>query len=326
MSVRLGVIGTNFVSDWLSEAVTLTDGITLDAVYSRKTGTGEAFAKKHAVSKVFTSLDAFLSSGIDAVYIASPSYLHASHAMASLEGGLHVLCEKPLVMCGKDYRALSDKANEKGVVFMEAMRPAHDPVFWTVKESLETLGAIRRVSFEYCQYSSRYDRFLSGEVLNAFTPAISGGALFDIGIYPLFWCTALFGKPKTVKASSTFLANGFEGGGTLLLDYGSFQATVTYSKICDSVTPSVIMGEKGALTVDKLTSPTEIRVYPRKKEARVLDCTSVPNNLIYEVRDFVSLIEGGEDRFAPLTKTLYETLDMALFAAGITVYPTYPNK
>lgn len=320
MSLKLGVIGTNFVSAWLCEAVSLTEGIVLDAVYSRREETGRTFAEKHKIPHVFTDMDRFLSSGIEAVYIASPTCCHFEQAMAALEKGLHVLCEKPLVMRGAECAALQKQAKEKGVLLMEAMRPAHDPAFAMVKEHLARLGRIRRVSFEYCQYSSRYDRYKGGEVLNAFEPAVSGGALFDIGIYPLFWCTALFGKPLTVKAASTFLENGFEGGGSLLLSYEGFQATVTYSKICDSVIPSVITGENGSLVIHKMQSPEKLVFCPRGKDAVTLDYTPAPNNLVHEVKDFVRIIQnGGENPFDAYTATLLETLDLAVEAAGIKI-------
>ena len=318
MSLKLGVVGTNFVSDWLCEAVAQTDGITASAVFSRKEETGYAFAKKHAIPNVFTDWDGFLLSGIDAVYLASPTFCHFEQAKAALEKGLHVLCEKPLVMKRDESEVLFALAEEKGVVLMEAMRPAHDPAFCLVKDSLADLGTIRRVSFEYCQYSSRYDRYQNGEVLNAFGPKVSGGALFDIGIYPLFWCVALFGKPKSVSAKSVFLKNGFEGSGCLLLDYDGFTASVTYSKICDSVIPSVITGERGSLLIHKMQSPEKIVFAPRGGDALPLDYLPAENNLVYEVRDFVAAIKSGcGGVFDAFTRDLYETLDLAVMAAEI---------
>jgi len=318
MSLSLGVVGTNFVSDWLCEAVAVTEGVTLSAVFSRKEETGQAFAKKHGIPQVFTDFDAFLSSGIDAVYLASPTFCHFEQARAALEKGLHVLCEKPLVMKRNECETLFSLAKEKGVILLEAMRPAHDPAFTLVKNSLADLGKIRRVSFEYCQYSSRYDRYKNGEVLNAFDPRISGGALFDIGIYPLFWCVALFGKPKSVSAKSVFLENGFEGSGCLLLDYDGFTASVTYSKICDSVIPSVITGESGSLVIHKMQAPEQIVFAPRGGEATSLAYTPAKNNLVFEVADFVAAIQSGcGGVFDAFTRDLYDTLDLVVVAAKI---------
>ena len=93
--IRIGVIGTNFVSDWLCEAADTLDCVEITAVYSRAQETGDAFAEKHHIPHVFTDYDAFLSSDvIDAVNIASPNFAHAAQAVRALNAGKHVLCEK----------------------------------------------------------------------------------------------------------------------------------------------------------------------------------------------------------------------------------------
>ena len=94
--MRLGIIGTNFISDNLVAAARNTDGVEIAAVYSRKRDTGAAFAEKHPeIGLVFDDLDAFLASGaIDAVYVASPIVAHARQTILALRHGKHVLCEK----------------------------------------------------------------------------------------------------------------------------------------------------------------------------------------------------------------------------------------
>ena len=318
---KLGVIGTNFVSSWLCEAARSLGTVELTAVYSRTKEKGEAFAKTEGVLSVYTDLDAFFSSGIEAVYIASPTYCHYDMAKKAIEKGLHVLLEKPMVTHKWQFDALDALAKERGVVLMEAMRPQHDEAFSAVKESLPKLGKLRHASFEFCQYSSRYDAFLRGEVLNAFRPDIAGAALLDIGIYPLFWVMALFGRPDSVAASSTFLGNGFEGGGTVLFGYDGFQVSMSYSKICQSASPSVILGEKGSLTVDKVTSPDEIVLALRGKTPCLLSHPHYTNNLVCELRDFLSLCEnGGENPYLAISRLTYETLERIYQAAGIRVF------
>ena len=93
--IKLGIIGSNFVTDWLCESVQKTEGIILHAMYSRTEERGREFAGKYGIASVFTDLDAFLSSDIDAVYIASPNFLHAYQAIKAMEKGKHVLVEKP---------------------------------------------------------------------------------------------------------------------------------------------------------------------------------------------------------------------------------------
>ena len=99
------------------------------------------------------------------------------------------------------------------------------------------------MTLEYCQYSSRYDKFRQGEILNAFRPELANGAIMDIGVYPIYMLVQLFGMPKDIKSFSTKLENGFEGDGIVLMQYEEMVAEAVYSKITESVNPSVFLGE-----------------------------------------------------------------------------------
>jgi len=317
--VKLGIVGTNFVATWLTAAAREL-GVTLYALYSRSEEKGRAFAAKEGIARVYTDFDAFLSSGIEALYLASPTYCHYTMAKAALTAGLHVLVEKPMVTHLWQLEELTAIAAERGLVLMEAMRPAHDPALSLVREAIGKIGKVRRVSLEFCQYSSRYDAFRTGEILNAFTPEISGAALLDIGIYPLYWAIALFGAPLTVAASSTRLSNGFEGGGMILFGYRDFQLSISYSKIANSVTESAIVGEDGAVTVDKLTAPKVLRLLPRGGTPGTLSDHAPENNLVHELSDFLTLCQkGGENPWLSESHLLYETLERVYTAMGLTL-------
>ncbi len=294
--IKLGIIGSNFVSDWLCESVSRVDGIVNHALYSRTAERGNEFSAKHGIPNVYTDLNAFLSSDIDAVYIASPNSCHFEQAMAAMEHGKHVLCEKPIATNSHDLAEMIAKAKEKGVILLEAMRPAFDPAFDAVKEALPSLGTIRYARFEYCQYSSRYDKFKNGEIMNAFNPKLGNAALMDIGVYALHTCVKLFGLPDLdgIQAKSVMLSNGFEGMGTVLLPYGDFTAEILYSKIADSVQPSVILGENGGMMIDRLSVPAEVTLRLRGKETEALPFESRESNMDFETEEFVRLIRTGE--------------------------------
>lgn len=316
--LRLGVVGTNFISDWFCEAVQMRGAAVCQAVYSRSEKTGRAFADRWGIPLVYNDFSSFLDSGIEAVYLASPNAFHYEQALAAIERGLSVLCEKPFVPDLPSFCRLREAAEKKGVVLMEAMRPAHDPALAQVRATLPRLGKIRRATFEYCQYSSRYDRFKAGELPNAFNPSLGNAALLDIGIYPLFWCVALFGRPKEVKASSVFLANGIEGEGSALLSYPEHQVSVVYSKITDSVTPMVICGEEGSLTIDRPQKPERLVFYPRGGDREELPYIPAANNMIYELDDFVRLVrEGGKNPYLSYTEDALFVADAIRREAGI---------
>jgi len=237
-------------------------------------------------------MEEFLSSDIDAVYIASPNFLHYSQAEAAMRHGKHVLVEKPAALTKDEFISLEKIAREMGVVILEAMRPAHDPATHEAISHLSDIGTVRRAVFEFCQYSSRYDKFKAGEILNAFNPKMGNAAVMDIGVYPLHVCAMFFGEPNSIRAQSTVLHNGFEGMGSVILDYGEIEAEVVYSKIADSVNPSAILGEDGAITIGKLSMGENVRLIPRNGEAKEISGTRGTDNMVYEIGDFVRIING----------------------------------
>lgn len=269
MSIRIGIVGTNFISDRFIDAVSITPGIEAAAVFSRTQQKGEYFANKHGIEKtqVYTDYEEFLESGIDAVYVATPTYAHKNQAIRAMEHGRHVLCEKIMAVNAKEVQEMIQCAKKNQVVLLEAMRPAFDPGFTKVKELLSKIGKIRRVTMEYCQYSSRYDKFKQGEILNAFNPELSNGAIMDIGVYPIYLIAMLFGAPQNVKAFSTVLSNGFEGDGIVLMQYEDMIAEAVYSKIVESENPSIIVGEEGSILLDHLGNPKSIEV--RMRDGRI---------------------------------------------------------
>ncbi|MCQ4762299.1 oxidoreductase, partial [Alistipes onderdonkii] len=97
------------------------------------------------------------------------------------------------------------------------------------------------------QYSSRYDKFRQGIVLNAFNPELSNGAMMDIGVYTVYPMVALFGRPLEVEAQGIVLSSGADGQGAINFRYEGMNATVLYSKIANSSLPSEIQGEEGNL-------------------------------------------------------------------------------
>lgn len=291
-NIRLGIIGTNFVSDWLCDSVKIADGIELSAVYSRTLEKGKAFAEKHSIPVTFTDMEAFLNSELDAVYVASPNFCHFEQAKRVLEKGLHLLLEKPATLEKSQFEELISLAEKKGIVLLEAMRPVHDPALDEIKKGIEKIGTLRRAVFEYCQYSSRYDAFRRGEILNAFNPKFGNASVMDLGCYAIAVCVSLFGKPLNVVSSSHKLHNGFEGMGKATLDYGFLQADVVWAKICESSTPSHITGEDGSVLIGKVSTLDYVDLALRGKEKQKLVSSRDGLNMIYEVEHFVEMVNG----------------------------------
>ena len=317
MSLSFLIVGTNFISDRFVDAVSRVDDVRVGAVYSRTEERANAFADRYGIPERFTDYAlALASEHIQAVYIANPNFAHRDTALQAIRAGKHVLCEKIITENLADFLLLRKEAEKRGVVLLEAMRPDFDPAFAVVRESLSKVGRVRRVAFEYCQYSSRYDAFLRGEIQNAFNPEIGNSSLADIGIYPLHCLVALFGEPKSVTPMFVTLQNGFMGCGHLALDYTAkgFLATVDYSKITDGKRPSLIEGELGSLLIDRINATEKIIFCPRSGAPETLYDCHIENNMTFEVEAFRDMVAGVRSEIPYLddTEQTMRTYDRAL--------------
>ena len=302
--VRFGVVGTNFITDWVIAGARQDERFELVAVCSRQQETADAFAAKHQIPYTFTSLEEMAKSPlIDAVYIASPNFKHAEQSILCMSQGKHVLCEKPLASNAKEAKAMIDASERYGVTLMEAMKPTLTPNFLAVRANLERIGMVRRYFACYCQYSSRYDKFKEGIVLNAFKPEYSNGAMMDIGVYTLYPMVVLFGKPNKIDASGVLLSTGVDGQGAVNFTYDTMNATILYSKIANSALPTEIQGESGNLTLDRINIIRKVTYTPRLAPAMGKGPDPVPEDVsaltekdeyYYEVAEFINLVLAGK--------------------------------
>ena len=336
--VRFGVVGTNFISDWVIAGARQDERFELAAVCSRKQETADAFASKHGIPHTFTSLEEMAESNlVDAVYIASPNYKHAEQSIICMENGKHVLCEKPMASNAKEVREMIAAAKRNDVTLMEAMKPTLTPNFLAVRDNLHRVGTVRRYFSSYCQYSSRYDKLKEGIVLNAFKPELSNGAMMDIGVYTIYPMVVLFGKPKKVEASGLLLPTGVDGQGAVNFTYDGMNATVLYSKIANSSLPTEIEGEDGNLMLDRINIISRVQFMPRAAAVPGKTSTDEPidlsvraakNEYYYEVAEFISCITEGKKESEmnswANSLTTIEIIDEVRRQLGV-VYPADAN-
>ena len=181
--MKFGVIGTNWITESFIAAAKEINDFTLSAVYSRTEEKAKEFAEKNDAKHTFTDLEKMAASDeIDAVYIASPNSFHAEYAITLMNHGKHVICEKPMASNVREVEKMIAVAKENNVLLMEAMRSTVMPNFRSIQENLHKIGKVRRYFANPCQYSSRYDKYKEGTILNAFKPEFSNGSLMDIGI------------------------------------------------------------------------------------------------------------------------------------------------
>ena len=255
--IRFATIGTNFVVEWFLKCAAQVEGLQYNGTYSRNIEKAEKFAKEHNGNLIFGNLEELAKSkDVDAVYIASPNSLHYEQARLMIKNKKHVMIEK------------------------------------TITSNLEP---VRRVEFQYCQYSSRYDKYKNGIIENAFNPSFSNGALMDIGVYCVHPLVKLFGLPDEIKATATMLPDSIDGQGTITCAYDGMIADISYSKITNGRLPSQIQGEKGTILIEDIPNPRKIKIiYNDGYEENIENIPCKDLNLEYEAEEWAKLINKGE--------------------------------
>ncbi len=303
--VRFGVLGTNFITDWVIAGARQDSRFELTAVCSRTKERAAEFALKHHIPYQFTYLEEMVRSPlIDAVYIATPNFRHADQSILCMSHGKHVLCEKPLASNAKEAEAMIAASKKYNVTLMEAMKPTLMPSFKAVIANIGRAGTIRRYFSSYCQYSSRYDAFKEGKVANAFNPACSNGAIMDIGVYTIYPMIVLFGMPQRITASGIILSSGTDGQGTATFLYNDMEATVLYSKIANSYLPTEIQGEDGIISINRINQIERVYYTPRfqniaggkgiQPPTKDWTRTADRDEYYYEIAEFIDLVLAGK--------------------------------
>lgn len=291
--INFAVIGSNWITEKFINGTLANNDLALTAVYSRSLKTAQNFAGKFNVQQCFDDLQTLSQcEDIDAVYIASPNSLHFEHALLMLEKGKHVICEKPLASNIQQVEALYKAAAANKVILFEAYKTAYLPNFAQIKNNLSKIGKLRKAHINYCQYSSRYQKYLEGENPNTFNPHFSNGSIMDIGYYCVAFTVALFGKPKHIQADAVLLDSGVDGCGSVLLNYGDFSVTIDHSKISKSDLLSEIQGEQGNILIKQVSECTEVTLIT--DSVTHLTKEQHENSMSYEASFFARQIQAGK--------------------------------
>ncbi|SFD02641.1 Gfo/Idh/MocA family protein [Clostridium uliginosum] len=292
--IRFGIVGTNFITENFLSAGALEKNFSLNAIFSRSEEKAKEFASKYGVENTFTDLEKMANSDlIDAVYIASPNALHCKYSKLFLEHKKHVFCEKPIASNEKEVKEMLEIAKKNNVVLMEGMKTTLLPNFKKIKDNLHKIGKVRRYFASYCQYSSRYDKYKEGIVINAFKPELSNGAVMDIGIYTIYPMVCLFGIPNKIKANAIMLESGVDAQGSAIFDYDDMDGMVIYSKISNSYLPSEIQGEEGSIIIDHINTMENISIMYKDGTTEVISESQEKYDMIYEIQEFIQIINDN---------------------------------
>ncbi len=293
--MKFAIVGSNFVADWMIEAGKRCTNFELHAIYSRTVERAREYAALHGAPVYYTAFEALEQDpDIEAVYLASPTCCHAEQAVRLMKAGKHILCEKPMAFNLQEFTHMTETARKNHVILLEAMRSDYSPAFQAVKNGLSKLGTLRRASLRFCQYSSRYDKFKQGIVENAFRPDIAGGAIMDIGVYPIHAMIALFGAPHSISSQLVPLHTGVDGEGSILFHYGEMLGEVSYSKITNSFLPCEIQGENGNLLFDRITNMSKVEIQYRDGSREILYEKTPEDEMRFELEAFLQYTLSGQ--------------------------------
>ncbi|WP_108124286.1 Gfo/Idh/MocA family protein [Saccharospirillum mangrovi] len=248
--LRWGVMGTGNIAHQFVRDAYHGRGGKFVGVYSRNQSSAEAFAKEFGLPHAFSDLDAFLASpDIDVVYVASPHTSHVEQGLALIDAGKAALVEKPVAVNVADAEKLYRRSQETGVFCQEAFWTRFNPVYQQILKQARDgrLGALRfgQANFGFRSPSDPQHR------LN--NPDLAGGALLDIGLYPLILTLDLFGEPADIDGRVTLGDSGVDRSADLVLSYANGErCAVHYSIDYELPQTALISGERGWVELQSL--------------------------------------------------------------------------
>ena len=301
--LRFGTIGSGWIADEYIHGAKDSGLWELTAVYSRTQERAAAYAKQHGAKHAFTNLEEMAASDVlDAVYIASPNAFHYEQAKLFLEHGKHVICEKPLCAQARKVRELQQIAKNRGLVYLEAIMFLHLPQRKLLEDALGQLGQITLVKLDFCQRSSKLDRYLEGELPNIFNPAMETGALMDLGVYCVYPALALFGEPESFTVEPQMMESGADGAGIVTMRYPDKLVTLTYSKLGQAGANSDFQGTDGTLSVESISRIAGLSLWRKDGTTEQLYGDDEKYKLMgWEAKDFYRYIsdpEGSAQEYA----------------------------
>ncbi|MDR1606197.1 MAG: Gfo/Idh/MocA family oxidoreductase [Streptococcaceae bacterium] len=294
MTLKLGVIGTGWISRAFVDAALSTKRYTFSAVFSRSLASGITFTEDFEDIAVFDQFSEFINSDLDVIYIASPNALHFEHAKAAISAGKHVIVEKPAFSNPKELETIITHAAQMKVLFFEAARNLHEKSFDIIRDFLADKTVVG-ADFTYAKYSSKMPALLAGDLPNKFNPKFSGGLLADLGVYLLYAALAFFGKPKYAHYDANLLESGVDVSGVGVLVYDDFKVALKTGGNYNSFLPCEIYTTTGTLILDAVNAISSARFVSLDGSSQTLAIQALDDNMREEALDFAEVIDNPTD-------------------------------
>lgn len=290
--MNFGILGLGNIAQRMAETVSQMEGINLYGVAARDINKAVNFAKRFGVQKAYGSYEDLASDeDIDLIYVATPHSYHLEHARMCIEHGRPVLLEKAFTVNQREAEELIMLADEKGVFLCEAMwvrfMPMAEKLIKLLEEEL--IGEIVSVSANLGYEMTHKERLVE--------PALAGGALLDVGIYPITFATMVLGYDISYISSAVVkLASGVDAQENIALIYSNGALANLYSTMLSNTDRrGVIYGTEGYIEVDNINRFEAFRVYDKHHNCiREIVCEPQISGYEYEVEACKKALENGE--------------------------------
>lgn len=289
---RWGILATGWIAELFVKDLLLT-GHAVTAVGSRTQVSADRFATTFGIAKAHGSYEALVADpNVDIIYVATPHPQHACAAKLALNAGKHVLVEKAFTLNAAEAAEIVDLATAKRLVVLEAMWTRFLPHMVRIREIIAagTIGEVRSITADHRQKLPDDPKHR----LNALE--LGGGALLDLGIYPISFAWDILGRPQSIKATATFRETGADAQVATIFHYASGAIATTLSS-SDSAGPNLacVVGTMGRIEIDRVWySPTTFRVYDNANALlETFDGTVEGRGMQFQADEVERLIDGG---------------------------------
>ncbi|TLM88045.1 Gfo/Idh/MocA family oxidoreductase [Pseudarthrobacter sp. NamE5] len=333
-ALRWGVVATGRIAHKVTRDLAQLEGAELYAVSSRGRASAEAFASEHGFALSYHDGPAgdgyrqlFADPRVDVVYVATPHAQHFEVVRAALEGGKHVLCEKPFTINAREATELVDLAKARGLFLMEGVWTRFLPATRRALELIGNgeIGLVRWVQADL-GFPAAYD-----PTDRLWDPAAGGGALLDLAVYPLTWAVAALGFPAGLTAKGHLNQDGVDVQNTLTLEYPEGAAAqLTSSLQASGPGMATIGGTAGWIrTGSPLYNPRRLEICGLDGNVRIEEFPEETEGFIHELRETARCIRSGlqESPLMPWAETVrvMQLLDQARDQMGLRYANDYGN-
>lgn len=320
---RWGILGTGGIARAFVEDLKLVDGHRVVALGSRSLSQAQSFITDISDATPFGSYEELVNHPlIDAIYVATPHPMHKEHTELALNAGKPVLCEKPFAISAIEAESMVSTANKNNVALLEAMWTRYLPHIAQLREILASgvLGKIQTVEADHGQ------RLADQYIPRLVDPALGGGALLDLGIYPVSFAHLVLGTPSKITASATMTTRGVDSQTSAIFDYkDGAQAIINTTMIAQTPCRAVISGLAGRLEIDRtFYNPSSMRVILFDGSVTEYPNTYVGHGLREQAVEMARVVRGGllESPSMPWSESIsvMKTMDEIRSQIGL-VYP-----